>query len=297
MREELKELIDKTICFKYSIPNEDMAYSVNISTHYDDCFTYSSNDDLVELIYQSILDYSYNEFELTEEDLDVLFARALVDKIKYDESQEELTKRKYGFYGEVLLFSILYKFYHAKPLISRGYFYNPLENSETKGYDAYHLIQNSDDEVELWFGEVKFRDSLDSGATDAIKGLEKAFNNTYLSKNIIAINKFKNSFNIENTVIEDILNNWNGKVINIIEQALQYDMTLVYPILLVYPDKEKDYDKKIQSAVNQINAKFKAKDYSLSIPYVLFFIFLPVSEVQKIKKEVIKWIELGKPQI
>ncbi len=49
-------------------------------------------------------------------------------------------------------------FYGTDILVSRGYFYNPLEKSETKGYDSYHMFQNEND-LELWFGEAKFHES------------------------------------------------------------------------------------------------------------------------------------------
>ena len=296
MRQLLKDLIDRTLFFEYSLPTKKINTKINLSTHFDDCFSYSSDDDLSELIYQSILDYSYNEFEMTDKDLSTLLAKALFNKIKYKEYKDELTKIKYGFYGEVLLYSMLYHFYNTKPIISRGYFYNPLENSETKGYDSYHLIEN-EDKIELWFGEVKFRDTLDSGAKDAIEGLDKAFSDTYLSNNIIAMDNYKNSFNIVGSKIEKILDEWDGTPINIIEQVKKHNMILVYPILLVFPDTSSDYDEKIKNAINKINKKFSLKKYSLSIPYKLFFILLPVSEVKKIKKEVIEWIELKKPQI
>ena len=296
MRETLRNLISKTLFFEYSLPNEKVKDKIKISMYSDDCFSYSSDSDLSELIYQSILDYSYNEFEITDKDLSILLSKALYNKIKYKEYQDELTKIKYGFYGEVLLYSMLYSFYNAKPIISRGYFYNPLENSETKGYDSYHLIEN-EDKIELWFGEVKFRDTLESGAKSAIEGLEKAFTDTYLSNNIIAMDNYKNNFNIQGTKIEKILNEWDGTPINIIEQVKKHNMILVYPILLIFPDNSTNYDEKIKSAINKINKKFSLKEYSLSVPYKLFFILLPVSEVKKIKKEVISWIESKKPRI
>lgn len=296
MRLELQDLIKKTLFFEYSIPNDKIPSSVNLSTISDDCFSHSSDCDLSELIYQSIVDYSYNEFELTSSSFNVLFNKALHSKIKYKEKQDELTKIKYGFYGEVLLYSILYMFYKSKPLISRGYFYNPLENSETKGYDSYHLIENKDN-VELWFGEVKFRDTLYSGAKSAIDGLEKAISDDYLSSNIIAMDNHKNSFNILGSKIEQILKEWDGTSINILEEVKKHKMTLVYPILLIYPNSSPKYSEKINIAVKKINEKFNDRKYSLSIPLKLFFIFLPVNEVKNIKKEVIKWIESGKPQI
>ena len=72
MRETLRNLISKTLFFEYSLPNEKIKDKIKISMYSDDCFSYSSDSDLSELIYQSILDYSYNEFEITDKDLSIL---------------------------------------------------------------------------------------------------------------------------------------------------------------------------------------------------------------------------------
>lgn len=292
MRESLKKLIDKTIIYKYSLPNNtDKIDPVNLSNHKDDCYDYSNDNDLIELIYNSIIEYSFNEFDLTKKDY---LSIALQTKMRYNEYDTQSTKLKYGFFGEVLLYSFLHHIYKANPLISRGYFFNPLEKSETKGYDSYHLIEN-DGVVELWFGEVKFRDTLYNGAKSAIDGLDKAFSDDYLKNNIIAMNNFRNNFAIKDSKIEEILNEWDGTPIKIINEAIKHNMTLVYPILLVYPDDNPNYHERIKKAVDKINEKFTKKTYNLSINYKLFFIFLPISEVKKVKQEVIKWIDLKKP--
>ena len=292
MRESLKKLINKTIIYKYSLPNNTNEIDqVNLSNHKDDCYDYSNDNDLIELIYNSIIEYSFNEFDLTKKDY---LSIALQTKMRYDEHDKPLTKLKYGFFGEVLLYSFLHHIYRVNPLISRGYFFNPLEKSETKGYDSYHLVEN-DGVVELWFGEVKFRDTLYSGAKSAIDGLNKAFTDDYLKNNIIAMNNFKNNFAIKDSKIEEILNEWDGTPIQIINEVIKHNMTLVYPILLVYPDNNPNYHKRIKKAVDKINEKFTLKTYNLLINYKLFFIFLPISEVKKVKQEVLKWIELKKP--
>ncbi|OCL99292.1 hypothetical protein AAX29_01104 [Aliarcobacter thereius] len=294
MRQSLKDLIDKTIIYKYSLPHNTIE-SVNLSNHKDDCYDYSNDDDLIKVIYNSIIEYSFNEFNLTEKDY---LSIALQTQIRYKESDTETTKLSYGFYGEVLLFAMLYQIYKAKPIISRGYFFSPLEKSEAKGYDTFHLIEN-DKNVELWLGEVKFRQlfccSKTSSVKSAIDGLEKALSDEYLKDNVLALYNFRNNFDIKNTKIEKILNDWNGNPIQIIDEIRKYNMTLVYPILLIYSDNDSNYDERIKKAVKKINDNFEKQSYCLSINYKLFFIFLPISEVKKIKQEVIEWIESKKP--
>lgn len=300
MRKSLNDLFNKTILFQYLIPHKTKKIDgVNISNYQDFCFSSNNDYDIVNLIYNSIIEYSFNEFEIDGQDYDNLIARALLTKIKYDESQNELSKIKYGFYGEVLLYAFLYNYFNSKPIISRGYFYNILERSETKGYDSYHLVE-SDDKVELWFGEVKFRTTFCCGKTSSItsafEGIEKALSDKYLESNIFAMDNERNNFNIKGSKIEIILENWRkNPSIKIIDEIIKFKMTLVYPILIIYSDKEPDYDKKINDAVDKINKKFASKSYKLSIEYKLFFIFLPISEVKKIKQEVIKCIESKQP--
>ena len=53
-----------------------------------------------------------------------------------DEDDSDATKLKYGFFGEVILHSILKVFFGTQTFISKGYFYNPLENSESKDYSS-----------------------------------------------------------------------------------------------------------------------------------------------------------------
>lgn len=48
-------------------------------------------------------------------------------------------------------------------------FYNPLESSETKGFDTYQMLLKSDGSIELWFGEVKFHKSFRTGVNQILE--------------------------------------------------------------------------------------------------------------------------------
>lgn len=296
MRDSLEQLIRKTLIYKYSLPHKEKSIdSISLSTLEDSAYFCNSNNDLVEIIYNSLIEYSFNEFEMSDADYAALLSKALQTKLKYKEWQTEDTKIKYGFYGEVLLYSFLHCFFGSKALISRGYFYNPLENSETKGYDSYHLVEN-DDGVELWFGEVKFRATLQSCAKSAIEGLDKALTDDYLSDNILAMENHRNNFSVKDSKIESILESWSkNPLIKPIEEIKKHQIKLIYPILLIYRDQSKDYDSQIMNTVAHINKHFSAKKYQLSIEYELFFILLPLSETKKIKQDVIEWIDSKKP--
>ncbi len=186
MRQPLRDLIQNTILFKYKLPNSDLNFSnTKISTEEDSCYTLANNDDLALLIYNAVVEYAFNEYEISEYDFDTLHRRALTRKLKFNDDATDAQKLKYGFYGEVVLYCMLYVFYGAPPVIARGHLYQILENGETKGYDAYHLIDNNGT-TELWFGEVKFFSqfaSATTGANGAITNLQKAISDDYLNRN------------------------------------------------------------------------------------------------------------------
>lgn len=295
MRKSLEKLLTQTIFLRFSLPSGKLDLdSIHMSTVKDDVFECTSDSALSEIIYNSIIEYSFNEFELQDSELESLLGVALKTKIKYKDYQSQETKIKYGFYGEVLLYLMLCKFYKSSPLISRGYFYNPLENSETKGYDSYHLIEG-DDKVELWFGEVKFRTTLNSGAKSAIDGLDKAFSDGYLEDNILAMVNHRNNLGVKGSKLESVINSWvkNNKI-NIVDEIKKHNMKLVYPVFLIYPYDTPDLESQIEKTVLHINKNFQKKSYNLSIDYELFFMLMPVGNVKNIKEEVIKWIDSKK---
>ena len=296
MRQSLRDLIDKTIIYKYNLPDSITGTPKTIySTEDDKCYSILDKDSLVEIIYNSIVEYSFNEFDLTLSDFNSLHAAALRTKLKYNELATKATKLKYGFFGEVLLYSILMVMFKAKPLIARGYFYNPLENSETKGYDSYQLIEDGDT-IELWFGEVKFHKNHGAGLKSIINNMCNVLSDSYLERNILSLTNQKNNFNILGSKIENIIRAWElNPSIKIIDEIIKYNIKLVYPILLLYEDDGKGYDGNIKKIPEHIVTKYKPKSFKLTVDYSIFFILVPIEAVKAIKSDVIKWIELKKP--
>lgn len=298
MREELYDLIENSIVYRYDLPNHHLGIDRSIFSNVDDkCFTSVSNDSLAEIIYNSIVEYSFNEFDIVGKDYDKLHAIALKTKLKYNPDAEETTKISYGFHGETILYCMLYAKLNAKPVISRGYFYNPLESAETKGYDSYHLIEQNG-VTELWFGEVKFRNTHSSGVNSALDSIEKAISDDYLSSNFLAITNHKNNFNITGSKVEAIINQWEeNPIVDIIEEIKKHDIKLIYPIIILYDESSRGYDKSIENAIKYIEEKYEQKDFDLSIPFSIYFIWMPVNKVRDIKVKVIEWIESRKPLI
>jgi hypothetical protein len=301
MRLSLKHLIENTILLKYHLPNSSTNVNKSkISTDLDSCYTSDNDEDLSKVIYNAVIEYAFNEYDITEKDLDFLHRTALAKKLKFNVGATDEQKLKYGFYGEVILYCILHLFYKAPPVISRGHFYNILENSETKGYDAYHLIDNQT-QIELWFGEVKFYSNFKAATTGkngAITNLNKAISDNYLNQNLIAISEKIEKIASTSTNLISILNEIrNNPEIKISDISKKYDIKLVYPILVLFDPKNNDYDKTIQDAIQHIENDAEIKTFDISLEISLFFILIPVNSTKTIKSKVIEWIKNKEPLI
>lgn len=296
MRQSLLELIEKTIVYQYDLPNSTVGITKTIvSIDNDKCFKSLDKNDFTEIIYNSILEYSFNEFEIDNKDYNKLHYIALQKRLKYNPDLDLAQKIKYGFLGEVILFSVLCVLFKSQPLIARGYFYNPLENSETKGYDSYHLIENNN-QTELWFGEVKFHKNYKTGIDSVFKNIGKAISDEYLETNVFAISNQINNLHYKDSQIETVIKDWEeNPYLSIIEELKQRNMKLVYPVMLLYEEDDSGYDNNIKNIPKYIQENYTASTFSITVNYSIFFILVPMKDIKAIKEEVIKWIELKKP--
>ncbi len=299
MRDSLSDLIRSTIIFEYNLPNSEKNINkIHLSTDDDYCYSANDLDSLAKIIYNAILDYSYDEARLVDNDsYQGLHGSALKQKLKYNESASDGIKMKYGFFGEVLLYSVLKVLHKTDCFISRGYLYNPLERSETKGYDCYHMIENFDNTVELWFGEVKFHISHAGAISSVMENIEKALSDNYLSENLAAMVNRTSNMNTVGDKIKNILFKWQeNPEINIIQEIQDNNIdTLIYPIFLICEKSTNGYDETIKSIVAYISQKHQSINTALNIPHKIFFILMPIGGVKKVKEDVIKWIEEKKP--
>ena len=297
MREVIRDLINESIFFEYKLPNNEKNIEQSkYSTVEDECYSSKKYEEVADLIYNSIIDYAKNEYEIDYEDLNKEQIKTIINKIRYDEEADMNTKKRYGFYGEVLLYCILEYFFGTNVLIAKGHFYNILDAAEPKGYDCFHLIQR-EEKVELWFGEAKCYESYSGAIDDVLKKIENALSDKYLSTNLLSIIDKKNSLNIQNSIIQEICNEWEkNPVVQLIEYINKYKIKLVYPILIVADLKSKDYDTYIKDCVNYIEEKFNSSNlrFENSFEYDVFFVFLPIKGIKEMKEQVIEWISQKK---
>lgn len=293
MREVIKKLIEESIFFEYKLPNIEKSIEASkYSTLEDVCYSNEKYNKVADLIYNSIIDYAKNEYEIDYENLSKDQTKTIIKKIRYDENANIDTKKKYGFYGEVLLYCILEYFFGTTVLIAKGHFYDILEGSEPKGYDCFHLIQKKEN-LELWFGEAKCYDSYKRAIDDVLKKIENAISDNYLCKNILSIIDKKENLNTENSTIQKVCEEWEeNPEINLIEYVSRYKMKLIYPILIVADIKNNEYDNYIKNCINYIEEKFNNKKpkFDISINFDIFFMFLPIKGIKEMKEQVIKWI-------
>lgn len=295
MRKNILELISKTIIHKYDLPNENLKLARTIySLESDKCFAAQDSNSFAEIIYNSILEYSFNEFDIEGKDFNDLHAAAFRTKLKYNPEATESQKLKYGFFGEVIFFALLCAIFNVKPVIARGYLFNPLENTETKGYDSYHLLEVAD-EIQLWFGEVKFHESYKSGVNDVFKNIDKAISDNYLGTNFLAMTNHVNNLNTRDSKIEKFLEDIAyDPIITIVDKLKKYNMKLVYPVMVLYNQDDVGYDSSIGKVTKYIEEKHSGLNFTIGIDYSIFFILLPLDNVKKIKSEVLKWIDSKK---
>ena len=299
MRQSLKQLMQRAIVLQYSLPTNVAGILIprtHISTANDDCLKQiGTNDDIAKLIYNGVVEYAYNDSEINLTQLNNLQLRALQSKLKYNHNAPLANQLAYGFHGEVLLHLILEHYYHAEKAIARGFLFSALENAETKGYDSYLMVE-SDDTLQLLFGEAKF---YISGYKESLKkvfeNIDKALSDEYLNRNFIAMdNQYEHL--APNSKIPAIIDAWRANpTINMAVEAGRHNMHLVYPILIVFDNKAKTYENLIMDVITHIQAKYGTIHPTLTIPHTLFFILFSVDNSQTIKNQVLQWISQQQP--
>ena len=226
--------------------------------------------------------------------------KAILSRIRYNPEASEDTKLKYGFYGEVLLDLILRVFLNTSVLAARGYFYSPIENSEAKGFDAFHLMEREGN-IDLWFGEAKFYVQYKSAITPVMEKLSTSLSDGYVNRNLLAIIDERTHISTHNAQLENLLNSWEENPdINLSEEIKNRGIRLIYPIFIAYQKNITDqYHQSIKKCIDHIASEYMRLNIVIpaSFDYRLFFIFLPLSEVKQIKENVIKWIDSREPLI
>lgn len=294
MREDIKQLLQHTIVYKYQLPYNGID-KTSLSTEPDRCFSVASNAALSELIYNGIVEYALGEKHVDLANLQLCQRKAIVSRLRFENDASQDAKLKYGFYGEVVLDLILQHTFSSSVLLAKGYFYNPLENSETKGYDAYQFYYDND-QLSLLLGEVKFYASFSAAVKKILDNLEKAISPGYFRKNVLALINEKGNFDSVPPEISEIIEKWESDPdINLYSEIIDHNIKLHYPMLVLYDAKESIFDDIIKSSVSTIGSEFAKRTINIGMDIELFFILIPVGSAKIIKEGVIEWISKNEP--
>lgn len=294
MREVIRDLLSKTILFKYHLPIDGIK-KTDLSTLSDKCFSVSSNSDLSRLIYNGIVEYAIGEKHVNIEELDLYQRKAIKARLKYDENATDEVKLKYGFFGEVVLDLILQSQFNTSVLLAKGYFYNPLENGEPKGYDAYQFYY-SENGLALLLGEAKFHISYRTAIVDVLKKLEKSTSIAYFNANVLAVIGEKGNLESCPAEVSSIIDKWErDPEINFYEEVKNNGINLCYPILLLYDQTKVKYEDTIKDTIDFIDSKLAEIPVKPEIDIDFLFLLVPVNSSKIVKEDVIKWISQKEP--
>ena len=301
LRETLRDAVKNAICFECHLPHMESGIERScLSTNNDTCFRNDDPMKVASVIYNGIVEFAINEYKIDYGHLGLEQRRAIARYIKYDPKAAQSTKLKYGFYGEVLFDLVLRSFMKTDVLIARGYFYSVLEKGEPKGFDAFHIIEQNQ-QLELWFGEAKFHQNYKQAISQVLKKINTSLSDEYVQDNLIALIDWQDRFTTPSSAIEDILAAWElNPAINLADEMNKRNMRLIYPIFIAF-EKLNDncYHENIRECISFIVSEFDRLKILIpaTFDYRILFMFLPLSEVRKIKESVIAWIESQEPLI
>ena len=233
MREALKNAVQSAILFECQLPHQESGLGKScLSSQNDICFNNTDPQEIAKVIYNGIVEFALNEYEINYDDLEREQRRAILSRIRYNPTADNSAKLKYGFYGEVLLDLILRVFLQTSVVAARGYFYSPIENSEAKGFDAFHLLER-DGNIDLWFGEAKFYLRYKDAITPVMEKLGTSLSDGYLNRNLIAIINERDHLSVHNTQLNSLLDSWfENPSINLAQEKMkQYEQLLILSIM------------------------------------------------------------------
>lgn len=128
MREALKNAVQSAILFECQLPHQESGLGKScLSSQNDICFNNTDPQEIAKVIYNGIVEFALNEYEINYDDLEREQRRAILSRIRYNPTADNSAKLKYGFYGEVLLDLILRVFLQTSVVAARGYFTHPLK--------------------------------------------------------------------------------------------------------------------------------------------------------------------------
>lgn len=189
------------------------------------CAGYEDGEWRSDVLARHLIDW-LPQFALTRQEYEAIsganLARTLADVARRIYTTDKYGRR--GEFGEVLLHLAIRQEFDTIPVISK-FFYKSAENETVKGFDGVHVVCHGDN-LELWLGEAKFYQNVNSAIKDVIKELHQHTEKNYL----------KSEFAIIQRKIDGDFPNAD-KLRLLLDKTTPIDevfTSLVFPVLLTY---------------------------------------------------------------
>jgi hypothetical protein len=179
-----------------------------------------------------------------------------------------------GEFGELFLHATIRQVFNSEPAISKIY-YKTATNDTIKGFDAVHIIESQDGELELWLGEAKFYSDIGQAISDVIHELQAHTETDYLRNEFLLI-KGK------------IDSNWKyaKKLEALLSENKSLDEVFVracIPILLTYDSDclknhtvcDTAYEIEFETEIRKHYTTFKSKNFPSEV--TIHLILLPLN--------------------
>lgn len=237
------------------------------------------------------------EFCLTYSEIHEVDSSEWMDKMKKAVSMI-YSSPKYknrGEFGELLLHYILKDLYKTVPAISKMYFKDG-PNETVKGFDAVHVIVNSEGNLDLWLGEVKFYNNASKAISDVIPEIKEHFAQDYLLTEFIAIT---NKLDKESPFYDKL-----SKLISPDTSLDDIFERICVPVLITFNSKVIDkhtkytttYKEEMKAEMEKHFKQFESqfKKLGMDIEVHLFLLPLKTKEtfVQILNNKLIQWQQL-----
>lgn len=142
--------------------------------------------DFVKYLFSYLLEFAFKWSELKKLN-SATASRMIEEAAKRVYNTPEFGRR--GEFGELLLHAALRNHFGTEPAVAK-LFYKTGDNDVVKGFDAVHVTENDDGQLELWLGEAKFYADLGDAIRKAADSLEELTQTERLKREFVIVRGF-----------------------------------------------------------------------------------------------------------
>lgn len=188
-----------------------------------------------------------------------------------------------GEFGELLLHAVMRHEFKTEPAIAK-LFFKDARNDTVKGFDAVHVVETDQGELELWLGEVKFYNDISAAMSAVVKELKGHTARAYLKDEFALITnkldpawplteRLQKLLDYENLPLDDIFARVRIPVL------LTYDSDAV----AAHTSRTDEYATVFRSEVLDVRERFSKND--LPKDFAIHLILVPLKEKATLLEE------------